>query len=56
MHLVFTIINDVYVYLHIDQGSEIKWSLDTHVETHVNARCEQGPRLPMLALTVSLIS
>ncbi len=33
---------DVGVYLHIERGSEIdhKWSLQTHVGTHCNAKCE----------------
>ena len=45
MNLVFANGNDVRIYLHIERWrSEIdhKWSLKTHVETHINARCEQA--------------
>lgn len=42
-HLVSGNRNDVRVYLHIERrgvGSDLKWSLELHVETHSNGRCE----------------
>ena len=46
---MFTRPGDVCAYLHIEQGSKSdhKWSLETHVETHDNTRCElKGVELP----------
>ena len=43
-NLVFANGNDVRVNLYIEWEvrSNHKWSLKTHVETHINARCEQA--------------
>lgn len=40
MHLVF--VNRNYVNLHTEQGSgsDHKWSLEMHLETHSNGGCE----------------